>query len=164
MNHILKHLFDDIHYGVDARYRRIDELENIDDKYLGHTVLQYAIIKNRLQLVETLLQKGANLSIKDYFGRDCLQIACVYARHLIIEKLLQWGANPNTKNKSHQTAVMLICKGIYVSSRENRHKSLRILINHLKQEKQRIYKRIILVIILRKKFAPALIQKIGIYI
>ena len=74
---------------------------------LGITPLHFACFKGNKQIVNILLDLGANINAIDNDGNSCLHFAVNSNNVLLIKKLLIRGADKNIKNKDNQTALDL---------------------------------------------------------
>lgn len=64
-----------------------------------------AIVEGDLKLVETIIEKGANVNEADTIGRTPLYIACSHDHAEIAELLIEKGANVNVANREGITAL-----------------------------------------------------------
>ena len=74
---------------------------------LGITPLHFACFKGNKQIVDILLDLGADINAIDNDGNSCLHFAVNSNNVLLIKKLLIRGADKNIKNKENQTALDL---------------------------------------------------------
>lgn len=72
----------------------------------GWTVLIYYVTTNREEVVQRLLERGADPNVSDVDGDTALHRAAQYGNLRIMEMLLARGANANAKNKLGGTALM----------------------------------------------------------
>jgi len=79
---------------------------NAKDKY-GETALMFAAEKGHTEIVQLLLQKGADVNAKTNSDRTALMLAAAKAHTEIVQLLLKNGADVNAKNKYGQTAYDL---------------------------------------------------------
>ena len=70
----------------------------------------YAVKKGNKEIVERLLQKGADVNLRDKFGITALMRAVSSNHKEIIERLLQKGADVNVKNNDGETPLMRAVK------------------------------------------------------
>ena len=72
----------------------------------GVTPLIAAVRKDDLELVEELIEEGADCNLTDNDGNTPLIVACLFANEIeIIKLLLNHNANPNIKNKKKLVAL-----------------------------------------------------------
>lgn len=92
------------------RYARAPLLLATSPEPFNYSVLM-ATMKERRQLVEMLIAKGANVNIKDYSGNTPLHYTvhvAVYTGNTgIVKVLIENGANINAKNKRGETPLKL---------------------------------------------------------
>ncbi len=72
----------------------------------GWTALIYYVTMNREEIVQKLLERGADANIPDVEGDTALHRAAQYGNLKILELLLAKGANPNVRNKLGGTPLM----------------------------------------------------------
>jgi pectate lyase len=87
----------------------------------GWPPLHSALDAERFDILELLLTKGADVSIKDDKGRTPLHIAAWYAAHdnpKMVELLLSKGADINAKDSSGKTALGYAVEGGYTEIAE----------------------------------------------
>jgi ankyrin repeat protein len=71
----------------------------------GDTALHKAASNDKLEIVELLLQKGADIEAKDKYGYTVLHKAARYSKLEIVNLLLEKGANIEAKDKYGETAL-----------------------------------------------------------
>jgi ankyrin repeat protein len=82
----------------------------------GYTALHMVISKNNFELIQLLLDKGANINIRDSNGNTPLNIACslsivkVNIIKLLIDRYVVEDININIPNNDGDTALSLACK------------------------------------------------------
>ncbi|XP_058127922.1 26S proteasome non-ATPase regulatory subunit 10-like [Anopheles ziemanni] len=76
----------------------------------GHSALQYACSKGRLDIANYLLNEGADVNIVDKIGDTPLHRATSLGHNHIVDTLLLHGANPNKANKEGNTPLHLACE------------------------------------------------------
>lgn len=79
---------------------------DLQDK-LGRTPLCIAVIKNRPQIIQELIQAKADLTIQDNRGFTPLMEAAVQNRLEIVDMLIKAGANLNTRNLNGYTPLCM---------------------------------------------------------
>lgn len=77
---------------------------NVKDKK-GITVLMWAALHCRTDIVKSLLAKGSNVNAKDKKGRTALMAAAHFGDTEIVKLLLDHGADVNVKDKKGETAL-----------------------------------------------------------
>ena len=87
---------------VMALLEKNPDLLNIQNKDDGATALHLAVYLGKREIVETLLEKKANLSIRDDYGWLPLHIAAWYNHKEIVALLLAAGADPNRKDAAYK--------------------------------------------------------------
>ena len=75
-----------------------------------YTALHFAVIKNRLDILELLIQAGANINASDKHGRTPLILAAEFGYADIIQILLDSGANILIKNNDGKNAKQVAKK------------------------------------------------------
>jgi ankyrin repeat protein len=78
---------------------------NVTDDY-SWTPLMRACRRGYLEVVNLLLDKGADLEAKDQYGATALIIASSEFRVDVVKMLLDKGADVNTKDRNGWTALM----------------------------------------------------------
>lgn len=73
---------------------------NARDKRHGLTLLISAAIFGQFDVMQILLEAGADVNARDNYGKTPLMFVAERGRHKSVELLLKAGANPNIKNKS----------------------------------------------------------------
>lgn len=80
------------------------------DKVMGqakYTALMLAAKQGHQQIVQTLLQYGANVNARNAGGVTALMIAAVGNKDMLVSLLLKSGANPELKDAEGKTALTL---------------------------------------------------------
>jgi ankyrin repeat protein len=72
----------------------------------GTTALHWAVRANRLDLVDVLLNAGANAKAANRYGATPLWLACMNGNAAIVGRLLHAGADPNNHLPAGDTALM----------------------------------------------------------
>ena len=75
--------------------QKVNELNVNDFNTYGRSLLYYAILSESLQVVEFLVNKGANIHVVDEYKHSALLIAMYTENEKIIEFILKNGANVN---------------------------------------------------------------------
>lgn len=73
----------------------------------GNTPLITAASYNFTQVVQTLIQLGANVNVTDKFRQTPLMFATCHNNRTMIDNLLNAGADLNAKNANNQTSFMI---------------------------------------------------------
>lgn len=96
-----------IEYGKDALIPSLIQANEINqENYYGNTPLILAIRKGDLNLVKTLVSKGANVNQKNYLGNSPIGYAVVNKQVNILHFLIQKGANVNIPNQYGSTPLI----------------------------------------------------------
>lgn len=100
---------------LDKDYEKVKELlqQGADPNAIvedGAPVLLVAINNNRTDIVELLLQKGANVNFV-YENASIIELAVVKGNKNIVKLLLQKGANPNVIREGCSTLDLAVSKG-----------------------------------------------------
>lgn len=72
----------------------------------GTSALHWAVLAERLDLVQPLLRAGANPNAKNRYGVTPLSVACENGNAAIVEALLDAGSDPNQALVSGETPLM----------------------------------------------------------
>ena len=91
----LKSLKEHLAKGIDINTK--------DDGSLGITPLAFAILQDQTQMVEFLIQQGADVNAKYRDGGTALHTAAFLGQYEVTELLVQKGANVNTKDEDGDT-------------------------------------------------------------
>jgi ankyrin repeat protein len=70
------------------------EIDDPIDSYSMHTLLHDAVIFNREEIFEFLLQQGANLMVRDANGYTALLKAASLGRTQMVKRLIEKGVDP----------------------------------------------------------------------
>jgi len=93
--------------GVDPNMRyNNDGRGGLAGLTVGYTVLMWASIWGRIDIIELLLDNGADLNIKDGDGNTALIWASICGQTDVVRLLLDRGAKMNIQNNSGNTALM----------------------------------------------------------
>ncbi len=83
---------------------------NTIDAYSGKTAITEAVLNNRIESLEALIARGANINFQNQSGNSPLMIATLMDRLKIIEILLQHEPDINATNKDGETAAEIAAK------------------------------------------------------
>eukprot|EP01126_Amoeba_proteus_P032719 TRINITY_DN3193_c0_g1_i20.p1 TRINITY_DN3193_c0_g1~~TRINITY_DN3193_c0_g1_i20.p1 ORF type:complete len:535 (-),score=68.51 TRINITY_DN3193_c0_g1_i20:360-1964(-) len=86
-------------------------LDQINNKQRGYTPLLLACLRHNCEIVQILLEKGANPNLFSR-GRVPLYTATLHANMTMVELLLVYGANPNLMSKGIAPLHLAASKGI----------------------------------------------------
>jgi ankyrin repeat protein len=90
-----------IQRGVD-----FDTLHFNIGEYHNYTVLTWAAAHGHKEIIELLLEKGANVNQAGRDGKTAFMLAILFSKIQIIELLLEKGANVNQADQDGKTALM----------------------------------------------------------
>ena len=76
----------------------------------GTTALHWAVYQGDLDLVKTLLERGADVTLRNAYGVTAMATAAVEGDLKIIEALLAAGADVESPNAEGQTALMVVAR------------------------------------------------------
>jgi len=85
---------------------------NFQESRTFYSLLHIATIRNKLELVDELLRRGANPNIYDDRGQGPLLFAAVLSSPVITEKLLLAGADPTAKTLAKQESPLFFINSI----------------------------------------------------
>ncbi|WP_349966882.1 ankyrin repeat domain-containing protein [Wolbachia endosymbiont of Armadillidium arcangelii] len=83
--------------------RYVDKIDNED----GHTPLHWAAKNNHFNIVETLLNRGANINVVDELKRTPLHLAAMEGHKDVVKILLNQGAGVNAVDRFKKTPLIL---------------------------------------------------------
>jgi ankyrin repeat protein len=90
----------------------------IDKKHpiLECNPIQYVVRKGWLRKLLVLIEKGADLGVRDEMGQTCLHLATVYltGRVEIVNVLLSHGADPSARDRGGRTPLTVAARHGYV--------------------------------------------------
>ncbi len=94
---------------VAATLKLLDQGMDIEakDPGSGASPLHYAVMKGRMQIVDVLLSRGADINSRTRNGTTPLHTAALYARKEIAERLLEGRADINAVSLSGATPLAL---------------------------------------------------------
>ena len=70
------------------------------------TALHWAVVRDDVELVESLLRAGADVDAANDYGVTPLTLACTNRNAAVVEQLLGAGADPNATTEMGETALM----------------------------------------------------------
>jgi len=76
----------------------------------GTTLLHWAVYYDDSELVEQLLEQGADVSVRNDYGATPLSQAAIIGNPDVLELLLEAGADANEKGADDQTPIMIIAR------------------------------------------------------
>ncbi|OAP55741.1 hypothetical protein AYL99_09893 [Fonsecaea erecta] len=84
----------------------VSDFEGIHAKdSFGRDPLAWAIHYNQLEMMDLLLDKGADVAAVDLMGRSHLALAAIEGKMGVLERLLERGANPSTEDIRGQSIL-----------------------------------------------------------
>ena len=86
-----------------SKVRDFDSVDEEEKTYLHHAC---ACNKGSAEIVDYLIQKGADMNAKDNSGKTALMRASMDGRAEAIDKLIEFGADVNAKDNSGKTALI----------------------------------------------------------
>ena len=89
---------------VKKLHQQYPESIHLED-HKGYTPLIIAVYNNSTEVVDFLLQQGANLGSQDVSGNNALMGVCFRGYKELAKKLLEAGADVNQRNGSGATAL-----------------------------------------------------------
>jgi len=104
-------------------YLLLKQSEGTSVRDLKWTLLHWASMSGNYNIVEILLEYGANHNDKNGLGETALHIAVKFGHTHIVGILLDFGANPNTTTLASDTPV-------HIAVKENNIEILKVLLTH----------------------------------
>lgn len=102
-----------LHCAIDSANKKISQILidhganiNIRDELYENTYLLHYVLHGNLEIVNFLIQMGADVNIKNIYGESCLMIAAVMKDVEIFRLLVKNGADINTKNIYGRNSLM----------------------------------------------------------
>jgi len=83
---------------------------SFNDKYYNFSLLRNAVLKDRLDILQLLIEKGAEINKLDASGIAPLHLACYMGNVEIVEFLLHKGANPNLHTNDNKDCFLSLLK------------------------------------------------------
>jgi len=77
----------------------------------GTTAVMWAAHHDDLDLVQALIEAGANVTLTNQFGTSALTEAAIVGSAPVIDALLEAGADPNARNPEGETPLMAVARG-----------------------------------------------------
>ncbi|EKX50779.1 hypothetical protein GUITHDRAFT_161714 [Guillardia theta CCMP2712] len=87
----------------------------------GQSPLFFAAIKGQLKMVQTLIDAGANVDLKNYDGRTPLSLAAEYGKHETCTLLIDNQADVNSKDTRGRTPL-------HIAVQKNHARTVRVLL------------------------------------
>lgn len=93
----------------DATLKLLDQQADIEakDSRSGASPLHYAVMKGRMQIIDLLLSRGADVNSRTRNGTTPLHTAALYARKEVAERLLEKNADINALSAGGSTPLAL---------------------------------------------------------
>ena len=105
--------------NIEAVKQHLAAGTDVHSKRGGRTVLHNAVSsRGRKEIVELLINKGANVNSKDVFGVTPLHLAALGGKTEIAKILIENGANINAKNKEGESPLDITQKSFPLDSDE----------------------------------------------
>jgi ankyrin repeat protein len=76
----------------------------------GTTAIMWAAHHDDLDLVQALIEAGANVTLTNQFGTSALTEAAIIGSPSVVDALLEAGADPNTRNPEGETPLMAVAR------------------------------------------------------
>jgi serine/threonine-protein phosphatase 6 regulatory ankyrin repeat subunit B len=103
----------------------------------GRTTLMEASTAGRTEIVQMLLEKGADLDVKDDNGKTALMEASTSGRTEIVQMLLEKGADLDVKDDNGKTALMMVKdENIYFPEVETAIEKIARILRHEAQKRR----------------------------
>lgn len=83
----------------------IENVDNINYSNKMGTALMAAVVKNKIEFIKKLLQKGANPNSTDTNGVTAVMYATMFKMYDVAELLIKYKANPEIKDKRGSSAI-----------------------------------------------------------
>lgn len=117
-----------VFYAVQQRESEISKILFEHKRIFGvnharFSFLTLAAIKGMVDLVEYLIENGADVNQTNNQGGTALQLAAFHGHYEIVKLLLSKGANPNIKSVFDQTPLLMACI-------EGHEKVVKVLLRH----------------------------------
>lgn len=107
-------LFTIAKFGDLKTFKEKFDIELINEKSDGSSLLHYAISGNNFDISSFLIEKGIDINMKNADGQTALHLICMNQDLEVAEKLLQKGIDVDIKDKYGNNALWVAvfnCKG-----------------------------------------------------
>ena len=101
---------------------------SVNGKTKNKTPIFYAITSDRQEIVDYLIEQGADLSARDDTGYTPLHIAALMGRVEITERLLEAGADPDIRDDFGDTPMHVLGHSRFAGDPDRRRDVMRALI------------------------------------
>lgn len=92
---------------AENRFQRAAKADPCATDGFGNMMIIHHIRSGNFELVQSEVERGANLELRNHSDRTVLEEAIVFGRPDIAQYLIEQGANVNARNKYRQTPLML---------------------------------------------------------
>ncbi|OGI28755.1 MAG: hypothetical protein A2287_06930 [Candidatus Melainabacteria bacterium RIFOXYA12_FULL_32_12] len=112
---------------IEKLIKRDDIDVNIQNS-TGDTALMYSVVIDRKELVNKLLEKGADTNLKNKHGETALILASIFDRKEIAKTLLENKADVNIEDENGKTAI---------THQDAKDETRQVILNFLKNKEEK---------------------------